>query len=189
MDEMFVNIMSKDLHEIREDMGRQTGVISEIKTAMTKVEVMDRTANSLLKSLETSSLDVGRLSQEIRGVRGLVAQLRHDLAKPLQQEHHHHFPKILWAAFALLIGFSVAVGGWFQSSRAGKEYRDADTQIRYLRLLPEDSLYSALMRAEKLVKSDPENVRDSVLQVEEDRERYWQMVREAERLRKKGYGR
>ncbi|WP_423736533.1 hypothetical protein [Chitinophaga caseinilytica] len=189
MDEMLVNLMSKDLHEIREDMGRQTGMISEIKTAMTKVEVMHRTANLLLKDLETSSRYVGQLSKDIRGVQRLMVQLRQDLTKPLQHEHHHHFPKILWAAFALLIGFSVAVGGWFQSSRAGKEYRDADTQIRYLRLLPEDSLYSALMRAEKLVKSDPENVRDSVLQVEEDRVRYWQMVREAERLRKKGYGR
>lgn len=189
MDEVFVNIMSKDLHEIREDMGRQSGVLADIKAALIKVDALDRTANSLLKDLETSSRDVGQLSQDIRGVRGLVAQLRHDLAKPLQQEHHHHFPKVLWAAVALLIGFSVAVGGWFQSSRAGKEYRDADTQIRYLRLLPEDSLYSALMGAEKLVKSDPENVRDSVLQVEEDRERYWQMVWEAERLKKKGYGR
>lgn len=189
MDEMFVNIMSKDLHEIREDIGQQAAAITDIKTALAKVDPLDRTANSLLKSLETSSLDVGRLSQDIGGLRVLAVQLRQDLMKPLQHEHHHHFSKILWAAFVLLIGFSVAVGGWFQSSRAGKEFRDADTQIRYLRLLPEDSLYSALMYAEKLVKSDPENVRDSVLQIEEDRERYWHMVREAERLRKKGYGR
>ncbi len=181
--------MSKDLHQIREDIGHQTETISEIKIAVIKVEVLDRTANSLLKELQASSRDAGQLSQDIKGVQGLVGQLRHDLTKPLQHEHHHHFSKILWAAFALLIGFSVAVGGWFQSFKSGREYRDADTQIRYLRLLPEDSLYSALIRAEKLVKSDPESVRDSVLQVEENRERYWQMVREAERLREKGFGR
>ncbi|MGX5820856.1 hypothetical protein ACWKWU_21850 [Chitinophaga lutea] len=189
MDEMFVNIVSKDLHEIREDMGRQTGMISEIKSAMTRVEIMDRTANSLLKCLETSSREVGQLSQEIRGMRGLVAQLRHDLAKPLQQEHHHHFPKILWAAFALLIGFSVAVGGWFQSSRAGKEYRDADTKIRMLQLMTGEFDGKTLRKVDSLVQLDPAGMRDSIVQVEQAREEYWRTMEEAHRLKRKGFGR
>lgn len=189
MDEMLINIMSKDLHEIREDMGRQTGMISEIKTAMTRVEIMDRTANSLLKYLETSSRDVGQLSQDINGVRGLVVQLRHDLAKPLQQEHHHHFPKILWAAFALLIGFSVAVGGWFQSSRAGKEYRDADTKIRMLQLMTGEFDGKTLREVDSLVRLDPVGMRDSIEQVEQAREKYWRTMEEAQRLKHKGFGR
>ena len=189
MDEMFVNIMSKDLHEIREDMGRQAAALTDIKAALAKVDALDRTANSLLKCLETSSRDVGQLSQDIRGVRGLVAQLRHDLAKPLQKEHHHHFPKILCAAYALLIGFSVAVGGWFQSSQAGKEYRDADTKIRMLQLMTGEFDGKTLREVDSLVRLDPAGMRDSIVQVEQAREAYWRTMEEAHRLKRKGFGR
>ncbi|WP_126245889.1 hypothetical protein [Chitinophaga rhizosphaerae] len=188
MDEMLLNIISKDLHELREYMGSQNGLLVGIKTTLKKVETLDRTGDLLLKSLEKSSRDVDRLSQEIAGLRGLVGHLRQDLAKPLLHEHHNHFPKIIWITIGLFIGLAVAVSGWTSAWKDGLAYRNADTQIRYLRLLQEDSLYSTLRHAGEVVKADPEKVRDSVIQIEVDRERYWETIREAERLRRKGFG-
>lgn len=189
MDEMFVNIMSKDLHEIREDIGRQTGLLTEVKAAFVKVDALDSTANSLQQSLEVSLQDIGRLSKEIVSLYGVVIRLRQDLLKPLQQEHHHHFPKIAWVAIALLIGFSVAVGGWIQSSRAGREYRDADTKYRLLQLMQGAFDGKTLREVDSLVQLDPTGMRDSIEQVERAREAYWRTMEEAQRLKREGFGR
>lgn len=189
MDEVLISVISKDLHGIRQGITELAKDSSEMKSTLASADALNGSAKTMIGKLDAAERMVDKCSGEAMHLRKEVLQLREQLAKPIAHQHHHHFPKIIWITFALLVGFSIAVGGWVQSSQAENSYRDADTKYRLLRLLPGELLGIRLRKVDSLVKSDPAGIRDSVELVEQARARYWRTMEEAEQLRRRGFGR
>src|SRR5579863_6820860 len=49
-------------------------------------------------------------------------------------EHHHHFPKLIWATGGLFLALCIVCSGWFMTCNKLGEYQGGDIKYRSLKL-------------------------------------------------------
>lgn len=123
--------------------------------------------------------------QEMKELSKNVTEYRKQLSQPVHNSvrHHHHFPKIAWITAVFFVALLIVCPGWYMTETALKAYKANDTKYRYLKLNPNKALMQLLFYIDSIYRLDPD-MRDSVIQKEEDISRLFVLEREAESMKK-----
>jgi hypothetical protein len=123
--------------------------------------------------------------QEMKELSKTVTEYRKQLSQPVHNlvRHHHHFPKIAWITAVFFVALIIVCPGWYMTGTALKAFKANDTKYRYLKLNPNKALMQMLFYTDSLYRQDI-NMRDSVIQKEEDLSRLFVLEREAESMKK-----
>lgn len=159
----------KALQEAVKKMSGQPEEIALIKKDMTQL-------SELLKDIK---FPVGEMRDLSIKISGLDTRLNQPVKNIVQ--HQHHFPKILWLSIGLIISMAVVCTGWYMTGSALQEYKASDTKYRYLKLTDHQPLQELLSITDSLYRSKA-NMRDSVLQQEEQNKRKLEMLQRAMKL-------
>jgi hypothetical protein len=176
------------MKSVIEKLEAQENKIAEIEVAIKNlpsntlgVEEIKNVLESIKEIVEGISFPI----QEMRELSRSVTECRKQLSLPVQNsvQHHHHFPKIAWLTAVFFVALLIVCPGWYMTGTASKAYKANDTKYRYLKLNPNRALMQLLFYTDSLYRMDP-NMRDSVIQKEEDINRLFVLEREAESMKK-----
>src|SRR5690349_16585679 len=107
MDEVLISVISRDLQGIRQGITELAKDSSEMKSTLAKVGALNDSVKAMIGKLDAAERMVDTCGGEAMQLRKEVLQLREQLAKPVAHQHYHHYPKIIWITFTLLVGFSI----------------------------------------------------------------------------------
>lgn len=125
------------------------------------------TQNTRMEELQTT---LSGINIPVRTMQDLSANLNRSIQawkQPARTVHHHHFPKIAFAAAGLFLLLALAGAGWYMTGQKLKQYQASDIKYRHLKLTDDSSLQKRLSAADSLYQLDPAGMRDSVLRWEE----------------------
>ncbi|SDX68546.1 hypothetical protein SAMN05444410_1263 [Hydrobacter penzbergensis] len=144
--------------------------------------------NKLLDSME-------RLRSDISEASVLPEKLAHFskrlelVAEALKQQptskviHQHHVPKLIWISAGLFVGICLVCSGWYVTTSKLNSFIANDTKYRQMRLdTTHKSLQLYLDRLDSLYETYP-NMREKVLETEEEHRLNFERLQKAERLR------
>lgn len=90
--------------------------------------------------------------------------------------HHHHLSKVIFIAIALVVVVAVLSMGWYNTADSLKQYKEADTKYRFLKLQDSRSIQQLLITTDSLYYRTP-SLRDSVLRQEQLKNDRLEMLR------------
>jgi hypothetical protein len=183
-----VNAQETTIKEMQDVMQKVAGQPDEIEILQKEVVRL----GTILKDVSFPTKEMSNLSEKMTG---LYTQLKQPVQTKVENNHHHHFPKVIWFTITLVIGLGVVSAGWYTTASDTDQYKANDTKYRYLKLYGNKSLLQSLNITDSVYQVDPK-MRNSVIQKEEENQRIFElnqkasnMKKEAEELRKKSKGR
>ncbi|SEW56436.1 hypothetical protein [Chitinophaga arvensicola] len=90
--------------------------------------------------------------------------------------HHHHLSKVIFIVIVLVIVIAILGTGWYNTADSLKEYKEADTKYRFLKLQESRSIQQLLITTDSLYYRIP-TLRDSVLRQEQLKNDRLEMLR------------
>lgn len=90
--------------------------------------------------------------------------------------HHHHLSKVIFIVVVLVIVVAVLSMGWYNTADSLKQYKEADTKYRFLKLQDSRSIQQLLTTTDSLYYRTPA-LRDSVLRQEQLKNDRLEMLR------------
>ena len=124
-------------------------------------------------------------TKEMRDLSKTIVEVRDRLNRPVLNtvQHHHYIPKILWLAMGLFLALAVVCTGWYMTATSMNENKANDTKYRYLKLNRNRLLQDLLSVTDSLYRADPD-MRDSVIQREEENRKILELLQKAEDMQK-----
>ena len=77
-------------------------------------------------------------------------------------QHHHHVPKLFWAAAALFLLLSLVCAGWYVTASREDQHLAGDIKYRELKLLADTTFLRSLWKLDSVYSANPDSVRDNV---------------------------
>jgi len=176
------------MKSVIETLEAQENKIAEIEAAIKNLPDNTLGVKEIKNVLESINEIVEGISfpiQEMRELSRSIADLRLQLNQPVQNsvKHHHHFPKIAWVTVVFFLALTIVCPGWYATGTALKKYKANDTKYRYLKLYGNNSLKETLFVTDSLHRIYPD-MRDSVIQKEEENRQVFELLQEAKRKEK-----
>jgi hypothetical protein len=176
------------MQSVIEKVGGQEKKISDMQAAINKISDVFGQIESLKGEVQQLNLSVSNLAFPIRDMKDLsksMADLRNQLGRPITNtvEQYHYFPKIFWLTIVFFAALIIVGVGWFMTGATLSDYKANDTKYRYLKLYNNKSLQELLFVTDSLYRTDPE-MRDSVIQKEEEKRKIFELLQEANSMEK-----
>lgn len=168
---------------IIEKVETQESKVGELETAIRKlsgsaeeIELLKREVGSMKEIAKGISFPI----QEMRELSSSLKECRMQLTLPIEKnvQHHHHFPKVIWATIGLFLGLAAVCAGWYTTGTSLKEYKANDTKYRYLKVFGSNSLKEILFDTDSLYRAEA-GLRDRVIEKEEENQRIFELLQEA----------
>jgi hypothetical protein len=77
-------------------------------------------------------------------------------------QHHHHVPKLFWAAAALFLLLSLVCAGWYVTASREDQHLAGDIKYRQLNLLADTTFLRSLRKLDSVYSANPDSVRENV---------------------------
>lgn len=177
-----------------------------IETLASKVDKQEKLLQELdekVKAIPDNSGKIAEIWKEMHntflqhsipkeGVVTLTAALSQNIGimktpRTENQIHHHHLSKVIFIVIVLVIVVAVLSMGWYNTADNLKQFKEADTKYRFLKLQDSRSIKQLLITTDSLYYRTPA-LRDSVLrqeQLKNDRLEMLQLANEQEQAAKK----
>ncbi|MDH7462169.1 hypothetical protein QEG73_12800 [Chitinophagaceae bacterium 26-R-25] len=189
MEEREKNIGDAFMEVARNKMEKQDKKIADMETAFQGLSQITKQLDHLTPLVEKLN-DPGNNLQTIHAKSAeLLAALKNTKttiletkAQPVQ--HHHHFPKILWALVALLIVLTIVASDLYITYKKLDSYKAGDIKYRFLKL--DTSAYSLQRRLytiDSIYNIQPD-FRTKVIKMEEEKQYKLEELSKASLLRK-----
>lgn len=168
---------------IIEKVESQEGKVDDMETAIRKlsgsaeeIELLKREVGTIKALAEGISFPI----QEMRELSSSLRECRMQLTLPIQKnvQHHHHFPKVIWATVGLFLALATVCVGWYTTGTSLNEYKANDTKYRYLKVFGSNSLKEILFETDSLYRVEA-GLRDRVNEKEEENQRIFELLQEA----------
>jgi hypothetical protein len=175
--EVAINKMGKQdkrIENIEAFIKKQTDNNAEIKQLVA-------TIGSLKENVHNAGLSVKKMSALSMQIDILLDKLN---TAPVQKvEHHHHLPKIIWAAAILMITLCTVCAGWFNTGKKLNSFIANDTKYRAIRLdTAHKSLQQYLDHIDSAYIKSPD-MRKTVIQKEKEYQTNFYRIQKALRLK------
>ena len=138
--------------------------ISEIPDLTGDMREIKSDIRTLLTGLQNLQFPLELIKEFTKLLTTGIAEIR----RPVQTkvEHHHHVPKLIWAAGGLFLVLCLTCVGWTITAGKLDQYRASDTKYRKLKLLPDSVVTMYLNKLDSIYASNPDSLRANVEQQE-----------------------
>jgi hypothetical protein len=180
--EAFNEVMLSKIDEHEKKIGNFEQQLQQLPDPTSQLEEILSGINSLktgLKNTTQTDLRMASIAMQVKEVDQKIIDLGN-----IKMKHHHYVPNLFWIALALFMLTGVFASGWFMAYQKLGSFTMNDTKYRALKLdTAFKSLQRCLDRIDTLYKSNPQ-MREQVLEKEEEYRRNFERRMRAERLRK-----
>lgn len=181
MNEILLQTLTEKSEQQDARLDQMAEKMAEAKQRIDAMEDFKTTVNSLRAELEATRKQTRAMGSFFDIVLSAVNKLLDGLSQPLTQQHHHHFPKILWVTIGLFLTLTMAIVLWVNTRHELASYRTADTKYRYLQLQQDKELIIWLYKADSLAIENPDSLRISVERQEANIDEKLKLLKEANR--------
>ncbi|MDH7463527.1 hypothetical protein QEG73_19660 [Chitinophagaceae bacterium 26-R-25] len=176
--EAVINKMEKQDKKIA-GMEEKLPDFSAVKKQLGQLAVFLDEFNARSKDLQTLDAKSAELLGALQNTKTAMLETK---AKPVQ--HHHHFPKLLWALVGVSVVLIFAISELYMTYQKLDSYKAGDSKYRFLKL--DTSAYPLQRRLyfiDSVYNSTPD-FRTKVIEMEEERQLRLEQISKAILLRK-----
>lgn len=189
MNEQDNNIRAAFMEVTSRKVEGQDKKIAAMEEKMKDIPANTELLRKILSSVEVLNSHLGLASLLPETISRFSNRL--DLATTLLKQpatnkviHHHHVPKLIWISAGLFVVLCLVCSGWYITSSKFDGFVASDTKYRQLRLdTAHKSLQLYLNQLDSMYRVQP-NMREKVLEMEEEYRLNCERLQKAERLKK-----
>lgn len=176
MDDILAKSIIEKVETQESKVGEMETAIRKLSGSAEEIELLKREVGAMKEIAKGVSFPI----QEMRELSSSLRECRMQLTLPIQKsvQHHHHFPKVIWATIGLFLALATVCAGWYTTGTSLNEYKANDTKYRYLKVFGSNSLKEILFDTDSLYRAEA-GLHDRVVEKEEESQRIFELLQEA----------
>jgi len=171
-----IQTQEKRIEQVEEGLQKKpdfSADIKEMKTGLQNLKIA-------VDSQQFPTKQVQELSKQLTTSITLMRQ-------PVENttQHHHHIPKLIWAAGGLFLLLCLVCSGWYMTASTIGQYKANDTKYRRLKLRADTVLLKDLWRLDSTYSANPDSMRSVVEEQERLKQQRLELLDQIERVNSK----